>query len=607
MKVLLVFPPQWTPFSPPLTLPVLTGYLRHNGIETIQIDANVDFYNYILSKDFIRKVKSHVDTFMDRCNNMIGTEKNLDILPEESRIKYNVIKGIFKDLGPWWPDLETNTERAVAILKDPEKFFQPLCLAEAIYHLKYSLQACGLAYFPSDILLNYYSNFNYKLNTESLKLASEDKEGNIFLEYYEKKLINRITSEKPDIVGISINCNTQLIAGITLAKKLKSVLPHSHINIGGNLFTRTRDVIENNPGIFDNMLDTVILSEGELPLLKLVEAIRDKNNDYTNVPNLIYKKNSNIIVNKENEAENINNLPAPDFKGLDFTQYLSPETIFPVQSSRGCYWKGCSFCDHHHGFKYTVKTPQKLIAELKELTEKFNAKYFYFVDEAISPNYMKNMSKRIIEELPGISWYTCARAEEGFTKEVCDVAQKAGLKLILWGLESGSERVLKLINKGITKDTYLKILRNSSDVGVWNHAFVFFGFPSEELVETIETTNMLVENKDIIHSYGMGPFSLGKYSPIANNPDQFFIDYIAPTDQEFATATDNFTTTQGLTRDEVNNIVLYNTEYCAEMYGYPLWLSIGGYKDHIFLYLSKYGPKVLSYSPDEAVQAFGSF
>jgi hypothetical protein len=606
MKVLLIFPPQWTPFAPPLTLPVLTGYMRDKGFEVIQKDSNVDFYNYILSKEFIKKVKTHVDTFIERCNNMLGADNNPEILPEDSQFKYKVIKEMFKDLGPWWPELENNTERAVQILKTPEMFHQPLCLAEAIYHLKYSLQACGLAYFPSDILLNYYNNYNYKLTVESVKKAADDRNGNIFLDYYEKELIPAIVKENPEFIGISINSNTQLIAGITLAKKLKEKLPHSHINVGGNFFTRTVDVVEKRPELFVNTFDTIIMGEGEIPLHKLVKALQN-NEDYEEVPNLVYVKNGEVIVNSNIETANINDLPTPDFDGLELDKYLSPYPIFPLQTSRGCYWKECTFCDHHHGFKYTVKTQSKIIQEIKEIAKKYDAKYFYFVDEAISPNYMHNMAKRIIDEKLDIAWYTCARAEEGFTKEVCETASKAGLKLVLWGLESGSERVLKLINKGISKETYLQTLRNTSDVGIWNHAFVFFGFPSEELIDTIETTNMLVENRDIIHSYGMGPFSLGKYSPIANKPEQFNIEHIEPDDQEFATATEHFTTTHGLSREQVNDIVLYNTEYCAEMYGYPLWLSIGGYKDHIFLYLDKYGQKVLSYTPDETVQSFGSF
>ncbi|MEW5821477.1 MAG: radical SAM protein [Cyanobacteriota bacterium] len=606
MKTLLLFPPQWTPFSPPLSVPVLTAYLRANNIEVIQRDANIEFYNYILSKDFISGVKNKVDTFMDRCNKLLGASGNLYVLPEKAQIKYKVIQQLFKELEPWWPELETNTERAIKILKTPDMFYQPLLLAEAIFHLKYALQACGLAYFPSELHFNFYQHVNYKLSIESIKEAADDEESNIFLEYYNNTLLKDIIEINPDFVGISIGCNTQLIGGLTLARKIKALLPHAHVNIGGNSFTRLLDIVDERPEIFDYFTDSITYGEGEIALLTLVQAL-EKNEGISNVPSIAYKKDNKTIINSSRTPYNLNNLPTPDFDGLDLSLYLGGDIIFPVQSSRGCYWQKCTFCDHDFGNKYAIKTPSKMVKELKELSEKYNTKYFYFVDEAISPNYMKSLAKTINETKLDIAWYTCARAEIGFDKETCETSSKAGLKMLLWGLESGSDRILDLINKGIKKDAYLETLKNTADAGVWNHAFFFFGFPSEELLEAMESINVLIKNKKIIHSYGMGPFTLGKYSPIAEHPEKYFISNIEPYDEELATATDRFTTTQGMSREDVNNFVVYNTEYCAEQYGYPLWMSIGGYKDHIFLYVTKYGQRVPAYTPDETVQAFGSF
>lgn len=605
MKIMLILPPQWAPFSPPLGLPVLTAYLKKNGYEVVQKDASVDFYNYILTKEFIGKSKEIVDSFLARCISL-GADNDPGILPEESRTKFNVMNNILKDLSPWWPTLESNTERSIKILKNPGMFYQPLLLAEAIYHLKYALLTCGLAYFPSDILLNYYHNNNYKLTIDSIDQATKDDTGNIFLHYYKQGLLEEIGKVNPGLVGISINCNTQLVGGLTLARQIKEMYPHIHVNIGGNAFTRLLDVVEKRPEIFDKFVDSIIHGEGENSILALAQAVENKT-DLSEVPGLAFKKDGKAVITAIKPPESLDKLPPPDFTGIDLTQYLSGDPIFPVQSSRGCYWRKCSFCDHDYGTKYSIKTPTRMVEEIKELVDKFGAKYFYFVDESISPNYMKNLATKIIENNLDIAWYTCARAEEGFTDEICELAAKSGLKLVLWGLESGSERVLELINKGITKESYIKALTNTNKNGIWNHAFVFFGFPSENIFEAMETINMLVDNKNIINSYGMGPFALGKYSPIANNPDKYYINYIAPSDEELSTATEGFTTTEGMTREEVQNFVIYNTEYCAEQYGYPLWLSLGGYKDHIFLYLDKYGPKVLSYSPDETVQMFGSF
>lgn len=605
MKAYLIFPPQWTPFAPPLGIPLLTAYLRKSGFNVSQKDANVEFYNYILSKDFIAEVKNKVNTFMSNCENLIGDSGDVNLLPEKNKLRYQVIKDIFKDLEPWWENLESNTERAIKILKSREMFYQPLLLAEATFHLRYALQACGLEFFPSEVLLNFFGNVNYKLTIDSLLAAANDVDGNIFLNYYNNKLLKEIEKENPDFIGISINCNTQVVAGLTLAKKIKELYPQIHVNIGGNFFTRTLDVVKEKPQLFENLIDSIIYGAGEISSEKLLKALKNKS-DLSEVPGIAYLKDGQVVIT-DPEIIDINDLPAPDFRGLDLKQYLSPEIIFPLQTSRGCYWEKCTFCDHYFGSKYAVKSTSKLIEEIKELNSKYSAKNFYFVDEAISPNYMKNMAQKIIVEKLNISWYTCARAEKGFTKEVCEISSLAGLKMLIWGLESGSERILNLINKGIEKETAIEVIKNASSKGIWNHAFIFFGFPSEDLFEAMESVNLLVENKDNINSYGMGTFTLGKYSKIHEQPKEFFIDYIAPIEEELETATENFTTTKGMTREEVRNFNIYNTEYCAGEYEYPLWMSIGGYKDHMFLYLDKYGPKVLSYTPDETVQMFGSF
>lgn len=605
MKTLLIFPPQWTPFSPPLGLPALTAYLRQHGHETDQKDANAEFYDYILSKDFINKVKHKVDTFKERCNSILGDSGNIYTLPEKTQVKYKVIEDIFNDLGPWWPELETNTERAKKILRDPEMFYQPLLLTEAIFHLRYSLQAIGLAYFPSDILLNYYSNINYKLSVDSIKEAVDD-EGNIFADFYDNRFIEKVIASNPDIIGISIACNTQILSGLTLAKKIRKVLPNAHINIGGNAFTRLLDVIEKRPELFGDFFDSITYGEGECSLSSLIDELKS-DKDLSKVPSLVYKHSNKIITTPAKTPYNLNDLPTPDYTGLDLSLYLNANTILPVQSSRGCYWQKCSFCDHDYGNKFAIKTPSKMVKELKEISEKYNVKHFYFVDEAISPNYMKSLAEKIIENKLDISWYTCARAEAGFSEEISKLAAKSGLKMILWGLESGNERILKLINKGIKKEEALQTLKNTHNANIWNHAFLFFGFPSENLIEAMDTVNMLIENKDIISSFGMGPFTLGKYSPIAKEPEKYLIESISDHGEELTTATEHFTTSEGLTRTEVNNFVLYNTEYCSEQYGYPLWMSLGGFKDHIFLYIDKYGIKVPSYTPDETVQMFGSF
>lgn len=122
-----------------------------------------------------------------------------------------------------------------------------------------------------------------------------------------------------------------------------------------------------------------------------------------------------------------------------------------------------------------------------------------------------------------INYYGLARLEENFTKENCEILYKSGLRNLMWGYECASERVFKLMNKGINPSKRLQILKNSHNSLIWNHIFLIFGFPSENKKEVEETISTVIKNKKIIDSYHAHLFSLQKHSIIKEKHDLFSI------------------------------------------------------------------------------------
>ncbi|MCK7484545.1 MAG: radical SAM protein [Bacillus subtilis] len=100
---------------------------------------------------------------------------------------------------------------------------------------------------------------------------------------------------------------------------------------------------------------------------------------------------------------------------------------------------------------------------------------------------MDKLASKILEEKLDINWYCSARLETSLTKEILQKARAAGLRMILWGFESGSKRIMELINKGIDLDKRFEILRNATEADIWNFAYLFFGFPSETVEDAQET------------------------------------------------------------------------------------------------------------------------
>jgi hypothetical protein len=127
---------------------------------------------------------------------------------------------------------------------------------------------------------------------------------------------------------------------------------------------------------------------------------------------------------------------------------------------------------------------------------------------------------------------------------------KAGFRFFYFGLESGCNRILNLMKKGITKETAAEVCRNVYDAGIWNHLYTFFGFPTESRAEAQETIDFLLSNKNIIRSFNIDKFLLTKWTPMMKCPERYGISgFDAGPDTEFSLAY-NYTVSSGLTSSE---------------------------------------------------------
>ena len=282
----------------------------------------------------------------------------------------------------------------------------------------------------------------------------------------------------------------------------------------------------------------------------------------------------------------LNEISSVNLDYYDLKKYFSPKIVLPFQSSRGCYWGKCSFCDQDFGMNFNSKNIDKVISELKELKEKYKIDNFEFIDESVSPSYMNELSDRLNKENVSVSYFCDARLETAFTKEILEKAHKNGLKMIMWGLESGSKKVLELINKGIDLEKRFEILKSAKESGIWNFAFIFFGFPTETVEDAQKTVQMLVDNKDVIHSYGRSVFTMGRHAKLAQEPEKYGITKIYPAEEEFSPNI-NFDSI-GMNKQELGNILEYCKIQCSLAYNKPLWMFLR-YREWLFLYVSKYG------------------
>ncbi|HJO58991.1 MAG TPA: cobalamin-dependent protein, partial [Nitrospinaceae bacterium] len=314
MKVLLVFPPDWFPSEPYLSLPTLTAFLRSAGHEVVQKDVNLEMYDWFFSDDFLHKVLEKVPQQLERLKKKSKKHR----LSENEMELQNALKNCTRS---WILELIEKAETAKQVVRSQD-FYDAGKLERAINVFHELTAVISLVYAPARICMPpMETDLSYKrfISSELLK-AVQDARVNVYRDVFEHILRPAITDESPDVIGVSIVFQQQLFSSMTFCALIKEQFPDIHVTIGGNTVTRLRDVLPSKPNLFA-LFDSAVLFEGETAFLQLVEAI-GAGRDLTKVPNLIYRDNAGIHTSSITSAEDMKLLPPPDFDGLPLKKYF---------------------------------------------------------------------------------------------------------------------------------------------------------------------------------------------------------------------------------------------------------------------------------------------
>ncbi|MDQ6735842.1 MAG: B12-binding domain-containing radical SAM protein [Nitrospirota bacterium] len=578
MKVMLVFPPDWYPSEPYLSLPTLTSVLRVAGHEVIQKDINLEMYDWYFSEDFLKRVLRRVPQQLDRLRKLSKKRE----LAEWERDVQLALCDLTRE---YVAELIKKAETAKHIVRSQE-FYDADKLEWAINVFREVTGAISLVYAPARICMPpMETDLSYKVFVSSELLdAVQDTQVNVYRDVFEHLLKPAIEAERPDVIGISIVLQQQLFSTMTFCALIKQHFPTIHVTIGGNTVTRLRDVLPDKPELFA-LFDSAVIYEGETAFLQLVEAV-GAGRELTNVPNVIYRDASGIHTSPLSFAEDMASLPPPDFDGLPLEKYFLPERILPYLATRGCYWGRCEFCDHGEGYTagYRTKKIDEIMEEIRGLRDKYQTRHFHFTDESYPPALFRKLTRKLVESNMDIAWTTHMRFEKSLLDDaVWKDAVDSGCRYLHFGYESGNERVLKLMDKATTTEVIHRSLELSAGVGIWNHVMGFFGFPGERREDALDSIRFLEENKDLVHSIGFGTFDLSKHTPVAKNPEKFGVT--AYKNPEWDLALDYyFTVKDGLSVEDAEKVF---EEF--ERNHHPGWDLRVFIREYIFLYVTRFG------------------
>jgi len=193
--------------------------------------------------------------------------------------------------------------------------------------------------------------------------------------------------------------------------------------------------------------------------------------------------------------------------------------------AHGCYWGKCTFCDISLDYVklYEPVSARILVDRMEELISKTGDTGFHFVDEAAPPALMREIALEILRRNLVVTWWTNIRFEKSFSKDLCYLLRTSGLVAVSGGLEVASDRLLKLIDKGVSVEQVAKVTRNFTEAGIMVHSYLMYGFPTQTVQETVDSLEMVRQlfEMGIVQSGFWHQFALTAHSPIGNNPEEF--------------------------------------------------------------------------------------
>jgi radical SAM superfamily enzyme YgiQ (UPF0313 family) len=510
LKVALVYPPQGEPSYPPLGIPSLTAFLRREGVAELTVhDLNIDSYDYFLSRDVLGDSARQAEWRLSRLER--GRRLRADQFAEYRMVSREVLSAEY---------VQEHIEEAKAALRGMGAEIDLPRYQWALRVIRAGLRLLSAAVFPTELRLNSYQMRYSPESWRAVKRAIADRRENLYLSYYQNRALPRLLAEEPDLVGISVNWSWQVIPALTLARLLKARAPEVHICMGGNWVSHLWQEIARLPELF-TLFDSAVRFDGETALVALCRALAE-DRSLEDVPNLTYRRGREVATSEATHLEDVAALPTPDFTGFPLDRYFSPEPVLPLATSRGCYWGKCAYCSHHYAYQRYRKRPAEQVAgDMNGLHERHGVRNFFFMDDCPSPAVLRALSRQLLDEGRAYRWGGEVRFERAFTPELCRLMSEAGCRIVLFGMESASQRVLDLMRKGVQREVMIEVIDNCHRAGINVWVLFFLGFPGETAAEARETLAFLAEHKEKIVSATGGTFVLLRHCAVQEELDSF--------------------------------------------------------------------------------------
>ncbi|MEN3067349.1 B12-binding domain-containing radical SAM protein [Uliginosibacterium sediminicola] len=598
LRVLSLIPPMTQLNTPYPSTAYLTGFLRSRGIDALQADLALALVLRLFSVAGLQAIRDEIEalpqarrsaqvqSFVAQFERYCATITPLIAFLQgrDSTLAHRICSRNFLPEGARFASLEAYVDPDDPDGGDPLAWaFGALGAQDRARHLA-TLYLNDL----SDVLREAIDpRFEFVRYAESLAQSQPTFEPlaqalaapqNLVDRTLHELTLSTISTHAPQLVLLSVPFPGAVYAAFRMAQSIKQHHPHVITVLGGGFVnTELRELRE--PRVFD-YFDYVCLDDGERPLLALIDHIRGKRSKERLVRTFLRDADKGAVryIHIGEPDVPFAEVGTPTWDGLPLEQYLSLlDMLNPMHRlwsdgrwnkltvAHGCYWKKCSFCDVSLDYiaRYDGVAASTLVDRIEAIIAETGQTGFHFVDEAAPPKALRALAEELLRRNLAISWWGNIRFEKSFTPELCQLMAQSGCIAISGGLEVASDRLLKLMKKGVSVDQVARVTHAFSEAGILVHAYLMYGFPTQSVQDTVDALEYVRQlfAAGCIQSGFFHRFVCTVHSPVGLNPEEYGVRLQPLPPVSFAKNDVGFIDPSGVDHDALGrclNKALYN-------------------------------------------------
>jgi hypothetical protein len=540
MKILLITPPLTQLNTPYAATPYLKGFLASQGHHVMQIDLGIELVNRIFSAKGLGKIfdllgwQPSTPAWVQQI--VLNRHRYIDTIDAVMRFlqgKENVLATRICNT-EWLPqgprfDNKTDTEWAFGKMGNIEmaRHFATLYIED----LADVIKACIDSSFE---LSRYGEKLCLRLPQLDPVLKILAKQPTILEKWTLEILAGNIIDFNPQLICFTIPFPGNLLAAFQCSRYIRENYPDKVVIWGGGYVSTELRHLSDARVL--NFAHYIVLDDGEPALMAIISKIKGVEVPLYNT--FCLDDNKSIVFHKGAEGQKIPfvKIPAPDYSDLPLDKYVSLiEMANPMHAlwsdgrwnklilAHGCYWSKCAFCDTSLSYIncYEPLSAAQICDHMEKVMQQTHYPGFHFTDEAAPPGLLRQLSEEILRRKLIITWWTNIRFEKAFSADLCQLMARAGCIAVSGGLEVASDRLLKLIQKGVTFNQAYTTAGNFSQAGIMVHAYLMYGFPTQTEKETLEALDNVRQlfRAGAIHSAFWHRYAMTIHSPSGINPE----------------------------------------------------------------------------------------